>query len=273
MASQKQLEGTRISREGHPSTQVPAFSLTMVVEGDKCPPRSTITPSKTCSANLYRCIKRRVGPSLKQTHCKRVLVSAGKQATYKLPGAKSSISSFERVPRPLFGKNSSSGNRQYNSSVLHKQGRRHEVGSTVCPTVENLDLVYPATSNPKSPTYPRPTKCGSREAIQTGSDHPDGMVPPSRGFRKIIQQMALASDRPIRHEVQPQVTSVCVPSAGLHGCSSGCTHSAMGGSGCIRLSTDYHIGQSGGEVTGLSMQENYSDCSGVAQHALVLGQI
>ena len=32
-----------------------------------------------------------------------------------------------------------------------------------------------------------------------------------------------------------------------------------------------HLGQSGGEVAGLSMQENHSDCSGVAQHALVLG--
>ena len=32
-----------------------------------------------------------------------------------------------------------------------------------------------------------------------------------------------------------------------------------------------HIGQSDGEVTGLPVQENHPDCSGVAQHALVLG--
>ena len=86
-----------------------------------------------------------------------------------------------------------------------------------------------------------------------------------------MQQMAPATDRPIRHKVQPQVTSVCVSSTRPPGCSSGCTHSAMGGSGCIRLPTDCHIGQSGGEVTGLPLQENHSDCSGVAQHALVLG--
>ena len=55
------------------------------------------------------------------------------------------------------------------------------------------------------------------------------------------------------------------------GHSSGCTRSAMGGSGRIRLPTSSHIGQSGGEVAGLPMQENHSDCSGVAQHALVLG--
>ena len=53
--------------------------------------------------------------------------------------------------------------------------------------------------------------------------------------------------------------------------SSGCIRSAMGGSGRIRPPTSSHIGQSGGEVARLPMQENHSDFSGVAQHALVLG--
>ena len=135
----------------------------------------------------------------------------------------------------------------------------------MCPTVENLDLVFPATSDSKSPTHPRPTKCDSRQAIQAGSDHPDRVVPPSGSFSNVVQQMAPASDRPICHEVQPQTTSVCVSSTGPPGCSSRCTLSAMGGSGCIHLPTDRHI------ITGLPMQEAHSDCPGVAQHALVLG--
>ena len=44
----------------------------------------------------------------------------------------------------------------------------------------------------------------------------------------------------------------------------------MVGSESIHLPTISHIGQSG-EVARLPMQENHSDCSGVAQHALVLG--
>ena len=83
--------------------------------------------------------------------------------------------------------------------------------------------------------------------------------------------MAPPSNRSVCHKVQPQITSVCVSSTGLPGCSSGCTHSAMGGPGCIRLPTDRHIGQSGGEATGLPVPETHSDCPGVAQHALVLG--
>ena len=65
VASQEQLEGTGISREGHPSTQVPAPTLTMVARGKQCAPGSTITPHKACSANIYRHIKRRVERSLK----------------------------------------------------------------------------------------------------------------------------------------------------------------------------------------------------------------
>ena len=186
------------------------------------------------------------------------------------PGTKSGPFGLERVPRPMHQQNCPSGHRQYHSSGLHKQ-RRYEVGPAVCPTVENLDLVFPATSDSKSPTYPWPIKCDSREAIQAESDHPNRMAPPSGRFSKIVQQMAPASDRPICHKVQPQVTSVGLSSTGHPGCSSGCTHSTMGGSGCIRLPTDRHIGQSGGEVTRLPVQETHSDCPGAAQHALVLG--
>ena len=39
--------------------------------------------------------------------------------------------------------------------LVHKQGRRHEVGPTMCPTMENLDLVYQASSNSQSPTHSR----------------------------------------------------------------------------------------------------------------------
>ena len=272
VAPQKQLEGTRISGEDYPSTEVPAPALTMVARRRQGASRPTFTPSKTCSANFYRRIKRRVGLSLKRVHYKGVLVDTGKQAAHKPSRTKSSFPSVERVPRSLCRKNSSSSNRQYYSSSLHKQGRRNEVGPTVCPTVENLDLVFPATSNSQSSTHSRPLKCDSRQTVQAGSDHPDRVVPPSGSLPTDMQPVAPASNRPVCHEVQPQITSVCLSGTGLPGSSSRCTYSAMGGPGCIRLPTDRHIGQSGGEASGLPVQETRSDCPGVAQHALVLGE-
>ena len=86
-----------------------------------------------------------------------------------------------------------------------------------------------------------------------------------------MQQVALASDRPICHQFQQQVASICVPDARSPGHSSGRTQFAMGRSGYIRLPTSGHLGQSGGEVAGHPLQETYSNCPGVAQHDLVLG--
>ena len=133
--------------------------------------------------------------------------------------------------------------------------------------MENLDLVYQETSNPQSPTHSRPAECGGRQAIQAGPDHSNRVVSPSRGLPNNMQQVAPTPNRPICHEVQQQVTAVCVTGSRPPGYSSGCTKSAMGGSGCICLPTSSHLEQ----VAGLPMQKNHSDCSGVAQYALVLG--
>ena len=271
VASQKQLEGTRVTRKGDSNSQITAPSSTVVAVGGKRPHRPTITPNKTCSANLYRCIKRRVGRSLKRTHCKRVLVTTRKQAAYKLSGVKSSLLSPKRVSRPLCPQDGTGSNRQHYSSVIHKQRGRHEVGPTLCPYMENLDLVYQSSSNSQSPTHPRRAERGSRQAITSRPDHSNRMVPPSRGFPGYMQQVAPAEHRPICHKVQQQISSVCVTSTGPPGHCSGHPQSAMGGSGRLCLPTSSHLGQSGGKVAGLPMQENHSDCSGVCQHALVLG--
>ena len=63
MASQKKLENTGIVRKTDSPTQISTSSFTMVARRRQCPHRPAITPYATCSANLYRCIKRRVGRS------------------------------------------------------------------------------------------------------------------------------------------------------------------------------------------------------------------
>ena len=89
-------------------------------------------------------------------------------------------------------------------------------------------------------------------------------------FQAICNRWHWPQIDPICHEVQQQVALVCVTGTGSPGHSSGCAQSAMVGSGSIHLPTISHIGQSG-DVAGLPIQENHSDCSGVAHHALVLG--
>ena len=61
VALEEQLEDTRITREGDTSPQVAPPPLKVVAGGKQCATRSTVTPTKTCSADIYRHIKRRVG--------------------------------------------------------------------------------------------------------------------------------------------------------------------------------------------------------------------
>ena len=51
------------------------------------------------------------------------------------------------------------------------------------------------------------------------------------------------------------------------------TGGKQGRSGPICLPTSSHLGQSGGEVAGLPMQQDHIDSTGLAQHALVLGHV
>ena len=191
VAPQNKLESSGITGEDHSNSQVLASRSKVVANRRQCTSRPITTPTETCSADFYRCIKRRVAHSLRQAHCRRNLVPSRKQAAYKLFGTKSSLSSLERVPRPLLRQDSSCSNRQHHSGLIHKQGRRHEVGPTLCPTVGNLDLVYQKTSDSQSPTYSRPAECGSRQAIQARPDHPDRVVSSSRGFPNNMQQIYL----------------------------------------------------------------------------------
>ena len=101
MAPQKQLADTGIAGKSDSYSHLPPPSFAMVAERRQRSHRPALTPHKACATDLYRRIKRRVGRSLKQTHCKGLVVSARKEAAYKLSGAKGSPFSPKRVPRPL----------------------------------------------------------------------------------------------------------------------------------------------------------------------------
>ena len=259
VALEKQLESTRITRKGDACSQVATPPLKMVAGGKQCASRSTITPTKKCSADIYRRIKRRVGRSLKRMHCKGNLVSSRKQVAHKSLGAKSGLSGLKRVPRPLFTQHSPGSHRQHNSGCLYQQRRGDEVGFPVCPTVENPVVVHQETGNSQGMSHPRLAERNSRQAIQTWPDHSNGMVPLPRSVQSYMLPVAPATS----------TSTVCVAGSGPPDMGSGCTQPVMGKSGPICLPTSSHLEQSGGEVAGLSLQQDHSDCPRVAQHALV----
>ena len=269
VALEKQLEGPRIIRKGDPCSQIPPLSSKVVAGGGQCATRSTITPSRACSANIYRRIKRRVGRSLRRAHCKGKLVPTREQVAHKPLGAKSSISSSKGVSNPRPQQDSVDSYRQHNSGCLYQQRGVVEIGLPVCPTVENTILVYQAASNPQGTSHPRPAERDSRQAIQAGPDN--RVVTSPRSLPSCMLQVAPSTSGPVCHQVQQQTATVCITGTRPPGLGSGCTQPFLGGPGPIRLPTGSHLGQSGGEAPGLPLQQNNSDCSRVAQHALVLG--
>ena len=129
--------------------------------------------------------------------------------------------------------------------------------------------MYQKSSNPQSSTYPRTSKCHSRQTIQTGSNHSNRMVPQSRGIQSNMQPVAQTPSGPFCHQAQQQASTVRLSRPRPPGLASGCSQSVLGGTGSLRLPPSSHLGQSGGEVTGLPVQQNNSDSPRVAQYALV----
>ena len=228
VALEKQLEGPRITREGDPSPQVAPPPPKVVAGGKQCATRSTFTPSKRCSANIYRRIKRRVGHSLRRAHCKGNFVPSRKQVAHKLPRAKSSFSSSKRVSKPLLQQDSTDSYRQHNSGCLYQQRGGDEIGLPVCPTMENPVLVHQEAGDSQGMPHPRLAEHDSRQAIQTGPDHSNRVVTSSRSVQNFMLLVAPAPSRSVCPQVQHQTTTVCLtgPRPPMHGQSM---HSAFPG--------------------------------------------
>ena len=223
VALEKQLESTRITRKGDTSSQVDPPPPKVVAGGNQCSSRSTITPTKTCSADIYRRIKRRVGRSLKRT-ARGTLGSSRKQVAL---GTKSGLSGLKRVPRPLCKQHSPGSHRQHNIGCLYQQRGGDELGLPVCLTVENLVLVHQETGIPQGTSHPRPAEHDSRQAIQTWPDHSNGMVPSPRSVQSYMRPVAPATSGSVCHQIQQQTTTVCVTGSGPPGMGSGCTQPVM----------------------------------------------
>ena len=136
--------------------------------------------------------------------------------------------------------------------------------------MENSELVYQKTDYSQSSTHSRPSECDSRQTIQIGPDHSNRMVPQSRNLPSYMPPVAPTHCGPVCHQVQQQATTVCLTGSRPPGMGSGCSQPVMGRTGPLCLSTSSHLGKSGGEATGLPLQQNHTDCTGMAQHALVL---
>ena len=271
MAPQEQLEGPRITFQGHSNSKRSSSSSKVVAQIRKRTFRPAPTSFGTCPASLYRRLRRRLGRSLKQLYCKGLLEPSRKQVSHQLSRTESSLSGSQGVQTSLLKQGCLGGHRQHNCCCLHKQAGGDEVRLPLRPPVEDPDLVLEQQGHSKGQTHPREAQCHSRQVIPSGSDHPNRVVSPPRSFSRDLFQVAPTNGGPVCHQVQQQATTVCFSGSRRAGLGSGCLNPVLGKSGPICLPTSSHLGQSGGEATGLPLQQDDSNCTRVAQHALVLG--
>ena len=97
------------------------------------------------------------------------------------------------------------------------------------------------------------------------------MVPVSASVSSLVFQLGSPTTRPLCHLVQSQTSQVCVTGSGSD--SLGCRRPQhiMGKSGCVRLSPSCIAQSSGFESHGPGVPQNGANCTGLAQHGLVLG--
>ena len=157
--------------------------------------------------------------------------------------------------------------RQHNSGFLHQQGGRYEIRLSLCPPV----VVQPEANCVTGQAHSGPPECHCRQTVQTQTGDSDGVVSSPRGFRHTLPLMTQTGGGSICNKVQSQTSQVCVPSSGQVGLEGGCVDPSMGQPGRICLSSGGNPGTSGHQAYGPRLSTNHPDCTGMAQHALVLG--
>ena len=212
----------------------------MVDQRDKCLTRSTSAPFASCPSNLYRCLKRRLGCSLRRLHSKRHLASSRKSTACKFPGTKGCLAGTKKVPAHGTGESRSSCHRKHYSCGIHQQGGRYEVRLTLCPSMAAPVLVQSETCCSKGQTHPRSSECDCGQIVLTRPNNSDGMVPSSEGIRPPVPNLAPSPGRHVCDQVQLQTNQVCVTSTRPQCLGSGRSHSLLGELGHVCLSPQCH---------------------------------
>ena len=111
----------------------------------------------------------------------------------------------------------------------------------------------------------------SGQTIPTQSSDPDRVVPFSAGVQSFVLEMGPATSRPLCNPVQSQTSQVCVAGSRSDCLGGRCLESALGESGCIRLSPSLSAQPGDLKDYGSGLSQDNSDSSRLAQHDLVLG--
>ena len=235
VAPQEQLENPRDFGEDHSHTQITPPTSEMVAGGGQCYHRPTPAPSSTCTANLYRRIKRRVGHSFKRAYGKGKLVTN----YLELKAVLLALREFQALCTNrvvLIATDNTTVVAYINKEGGMKSGPLCALLWRILTWCTRNQVTLKARHIPGRLNV-------SRQTIQTGPNHSNRMVPQPRGIQGNMQPVAQAPSGSLCHQVQQQASTVSLPSPRCSGLGSGCPQFVLGGTGPLRLPTSSHLGQ------------------------------
>ena len=169
----------------------------LVVKSHKHEERCRPSSQRPHHPTLYRCLKRRLGRSVRTNLYKGSVVKQGKKATHKCSRVKGSLSGPLKLQGPVSEPNSVGCNGQLNSGSQHNQTRRNSLSRDVRSPVEDHDMVPSLPGNIESQTHPRVSECDGRSSVQVKPSPVNRMVTASAGVQTDLSKVVHASCRSI----------------------------------------------------------------------------
>ena len=235
----------------------------LVAESCKRDERRRPSSQRPQYPTLYRCLKRRLGRSLRPKFYQRSVVRTGKKATLKCPRIEGSLTGPSLVQGPVSEPNRSSCHGQLNSGSLHKQTRRNSLSGDVCTPVEDHDMVPSLSHNIESQTHSRLSQCDGRPSVQVQPSSVDRMVSSSTG---VCDSKSAKSC----HSSEPQTASIRVSYPRPKGLRYRCSKHKLDGSHCLCLPSNGSPSQ-GDPKNQAMLLPDHRNSPRLARDVLVLG--
>ena len=154
----------------------------------KCATRRISPPQGTRKTYLYRCLKRRLGRSLRSKFYRRGLVSHREASSHQPIRTEGGSSGSAFLPNRLQKQSSPYRLRQHLGGGLHQQTGRHKISRTLCSNVENPQLVSPKQCHTQSETRTGFTQCNSGWPLKEEPDRTNRVVPISTDLQITTEQ-------------------------------------------------------------------------------------
>ena len=184
---------------------------------------------------------------------------------------KAVLLALKKIPTISARKGRPDCHRQHYSCGIHQQGGRYEVRFTLCPSLAAPMLVQSQANSTEGQTHSGPSECNCRQVVSPGTGHSDRVVPPSGDLRHPLSNLALSPSGHVCNKVQLQASPICVPNSRPKGLVSGRSDNVLGRPGHVPFPSSVSVGQGGQQAVRSLVSQSNPDCSGMAQHALVLG--